>query len=216
MRELVIGVVGLVMACGGGTNDPVAIDAAPDAAPDASMLSTTTLTIIPMDLDFGSVTVGSTLAVTITNGTPGAVSITSIRAGGDEYTVSPDNCLSPPLRSGASCFVPITTAQFGSSTSFIEVDSTAGDVFGQVEARASGLVTVDVVGSGTVIASPGIDCGQICSNLFGTSPLLMATPAANNTFVMWSDPTCGANPTCRILAPATITATFAATPSGTP
>jgi hypothetical protein len=74
-------------------------------------------------------------------------------------------------------------------------------------------VSKDGTGTGTVQSSPaGIDCGTDCQSIFhgGTTVTLTATPELGSTFVTWSDPACGANPTCPIdvEADVSLTATF--------
>lgn len=74
-------------------------------------------------------------------------------------------------------------------------------------------VLKDGTGTGTVQSSPaGIDCGTDCQSIFhgGTTVTLTATPDPGSTFVTWSDPACGANPTCPIDVEddVSVTATF--------
>lgn len=60
-------------------------------------------------------------------------------------------------------------------------------------------ITVTREGSGTIASNPlGIDCGATCSGVFVGTLTLTATPFVGQTFLGWSELTCGTNPTCVI------------------
>lgn len=72
-------------------------------------------------------------------------------------------------------------------------------------------------GTGTVSSDPaGIDCGAACEAIFhgGTPVTLNASAEAGSVFVGWSDPACGANPTCEVTVEddVSLTATFDPSP----
>ena len=52
------------------------------------------------------------------------------------------------------------------------------------------MVTKTGAGSGTVVSSPGVDCGVDCSEQYadGATPLLRAIPDATSVFAGWSGP----------------------------
>lgn len=71
------------------------------------------------------------------------------------------------------------------------------------EKQPSLSVFVTGLGHGRIISSPnGIDCGRICSSLFGagTTITLRATAENGSRFVRWQDaPGCNQNPVCEIV-----------------
>jgi len=115
-------------------------------------------------------------------------------------------------------FDPATFGQNGGdvviTTDLGEVSQGLNFIMGYGGARVD--VTKDGTGSGTVTSdgggAPNVDCGTACSGIFITpAHVLTATPDNGNTFVGWSDASCGAAPTCAVTAsitPSAITATF--------
>jgi subtilisin-like proprotein convertase family protein len=83
-------------------------------------------------------------------------------------------------------------------------------------------VTLTVVrtgsGSGSV-SGPGIDCGADCTEVFGSSTvvILTATPAPGSVFAGWASGGCGGTGACTaaLTADTTVTAIFSLRPSGT-
>ena len=177
-----------------------AIDASLDAPPDAG--AGPPLTVSTTDLDLGIADIGQTLSPTITLTNPSTVKVTvTYVVAGDPAVRDVSGC--SVIYPGTSCdayvdYLPYASGLHQADITIHAQGATSEDFAVHAHGDTYTALTVGTWGGGAITAPAiGLSCsGAGCATRFTGDVTLSESPAAGNTFVAWSDPTCGSQPTC--------------------
>ncbi|MEO8550444.1 MAG: hypothetical protein ABI678_10735 [Kofleriaceae bacterium] len=200
----------LVVGCDGPTNphqnpdggnpfldggDGGGVDAPPDAPG-----GTANLVVVEADLDFGIADIGETLTrwIHITNNGTAVVGVGATANGGRDFTTDSGVAIPPAATAMLQVqFLPYATGVHTSSYTLVSGAWTAtipvrGDTYTKL--------TLSRWGQGDIIApAQSITCSDAeCRTRFVGDVVLEAVPDLGNTFVAWSDPSCGTQSTCTL------------------
>ncbi len=161
------------------------------------------LMLLDTEVDFGALEIGKSVQrlVRVENfGTENWAINDALGDGGRDFAVE-----STTLYGGTIAGVPITFLPYVAGVHDATVTFTVDAWTASVHVKADTYTKLSIAPSagGSVIApAQGIACDVLaragCTTHFVDDVVLEAVPEADNTFVAWSDPTCGSAPTCTL------------------
>ena len=168
-RTVLVAVLGTVLA--------VAVWVAPDAT------AASPLRLEPGAVDFGDVGAGSsaTRAVVVTNEGDGTVTVTSVAAGGDGFSVAGDSCAGADLAAGDTCWIDVAFAPpaEGAFDGILEV--TAADGESATGALAGRGTTSSTTVPATSTTEGPYPTSTVTSNTVGATTTTTAGPSVSTT-----------------------------------